>query len=41
MEEWQKNPLDEVRKQNDSIHRRIEAVQKAGGRPSPYLLTFF
>ena len=28
MEEWLKIPLDEVRKLYDSIHRRIEAVQR-------------
>ena len=30
MEEWTKIPLD------DSIPRRIEAAQKAGGRLTPY-----
>ena len=29
MEEWPTNYLDEVRKKNDSIPRRIEAVEKA------------
>ena len=36
MEEWLQILLDEVRKLYDSIHRRIEAVQKAGGGPTRY-----
>ena len=35
-----KNPLDEVRKPYDSILRRIEAVQKAGGGPTPHKINF-
>ena len=36
MEEWLKIPLDEVKKLYDYIPRRIEAVQKTGGGPTPY-----
>ena len=36
MEEWLKFPLDEVRKLHDFIPKQIEAVQKAGGGPTPY-----
>ena len=36
MEKWLKIPLDKVRKLCDSIPRRIEAVQEAGGGPVPY-----
>ena len=35
MEEWLKISLDEVSKLHDSIPRRIEAVQKAGGEQTP------
>ena len=36
MEEWQKIPLDEVRKLYDLISKRTEAVQKSGEGPAPY-----
>ena len=34
MEEWLKITLDEVKKLYDSIHKRIEAVQKTGKGPT-------
>ena len=40
MEEWLETPLDEVRKMHDSIPRRIEAAQKAGGGPTPNEIDF-
>ena len=36
MEESLKVSLDEVKKLHESIIRRIEAAQKAGGGPTPY-----
>ena len=36
MDEWRIIPADEVRKLHDSIPRRIEAVHKAGGGPTPH-----
>ena len=36
MEEWLKIPLEEVKKLYDSIPRRIAAVLKGKGGPTPY-----
>ena len=36
IDEWLKIPLDSVRKLYDYIPRRIEAVLKAEGGPTPY-----
>lgn len=36
MEEWLKIPIEQVKKLYDSIPRRIEAVLKAKGGPTPY-----